>query len=91
MHQSTANNAAPSAGSLLKMPDGNATNSCRRRSAENHQSSGFAPPAREPSPGALPALLALALGFAIALALYAAFDASTRTGAHLPSGPELSK
>jgi hypothetical protein len=52
---------------------------------------GFAPPSREPSPGALPALLALALGFAIALALYAAFDASSHTGVHLPSAARLSQ
>jgi len=49
----------------------------RRRAAENNQSFGFAPPSREPSPGTLPALLALALGFAIALALYASFDTAT--------------
>lgn len=98
MHQSTANNAAPFGGSLLKMPDGNGPNFRRRRAARRSTAPnsqmpgfGFAPPTREPSPGALPALLALALGFAIALALYVAFDASTRTGVQFPSGSELSQ
>ena len=96
MHQSTANNAAPSAGSLLNMPDENGTNSRRhrserRRSSENHQSFGFAPPSREPSPGALLALVALALCFAIALALYAVFDTATRTAFNLPSVSGLSR
>lgn len=65
----------------------------RRSAAENSQMPGFgfAPPARAPSPGALPALLALALGFAIALGLYAAFDASTRTGVQPPSAAGLSQ
>lgn len=55
--------------------------------AENGHVPGFSftPPSRKPSTGTLPALLALTLGFAIGLALYAAFDASTRTGVHLAS------
>jgi hypothetical protein len=65
----------------------------RLNPAENDQlpNLGFAPPSHEPSPGALHALLTLALGFAIALALYAAFDASTQTGIHLPSTAGLSQ
>jgi hypothetical protein len=50
-----------------------------------NQPFGFAPPSREPSSGALFALMALVLGFAIALALYAAFNASTHTDAHPPA------
>lgn len=98
MHQSTSNNTAPSGGSLHKWLDGNGPKfrrlrSARRSTTPNNQSPGFgfAPPARQPSPGALPALLALALGFAITLALYAAFDNSTRTGDYLPPAVGLSQ
>ena len=99
MHQSMADNSAQSTGSLRKMQDQNATNyhtqrTALRQPAANTQppSFGFAPPAREPSPGALPALLALALGFAIALALCATtFNTATHTGVHLPSAAGLSQ
>lgn len=84
-----AKSATPSAGSLFQKQSEN----CRHCPTANTQPLDiyFAPPARAPSPGALPALLALALGFAISLALYAAFDASTRTGVHYPSAAGLSQ
>jgi hypothetical protein len=93
MDELVRKSALPFTGSLLDVKDarGLDASALARLAAENNQSFGFAPSSREPSPGALPALLALALGFAIALALYAAFDASTRAGVYLPSAAEHSQ